>query len=37
LFHYQTNICTWAIILLLLFITLEESLNFIVLLTLLSL
>ena len=37
LFHYKTNICTWAIILLLLFITLEESLNFVILLTLLCL
>jgi len=36
LFHYNTNICTRAIILLLLLTTLEESLNFIVL-TLLSL
>jgi hypothetical protein len=37
LFHYKTNICTWAIILLLLLTTLEESLNFIIFFTLLCL
>jgi hypothetical protein len=38
LFHYKTNICTWAIVLLLLLLTtLEESLNFIIFFTLLRL